>query len=256
MDAKFFAAAAAAAAAASGCQLPSWVTSRLLPTALGVCTAALLGLAGFGLGAFYGEATGVPVLAAEAHPPTLRSPAPVVGDAMGGPEETTPVSLPVRPAAQLVSASSPAMPGRTLARTLGGTPGRALDMGRPVLGGWISSTYGGRIDPFTGQPAVHRGVDFAGLDNSAILAAAPGVVTWSGRQRGYGNLIEIDHGRGWVTRYGHNAFNLVQVGDYVKPGQTIALMGATGRATGTHLHFEVLYRGRPQNPARLIPRDA
>ena len=66
------------------------------------------------------------------------------------------------------------------------------------------------MDPFTGRPAVHRGLDFAGLDNSAILAVAPGVVTWSGRQRGYGNLIEIDHGRGWVTRYGHNASNLVR----------------------------------------------
>jgi len=111
------------------------------------------------------------------------------------------------------------------------------------------------MDPFTGRPAVHRGLDFAGDDNSAILAVAPGVVTWSGRQRGYGNLIEIDHGRGWVTRYGHNASNLVRPGDYVKPGQTIALMGATGRATGTHLHFEVLYRGRHQNPARFVPQD-
>ena len=128
-------------------------------------------------------------------------------------------------------------------------------MDRPVDGGWVSSHFGQRRDPFTGRPAVHRGLDFAGLDNSAILAVAPGVVSWSGRQRGYGNLIEIDHGRGWVTRYGHNASNLVAVGDYVKPGQTIALMGSTGRATGTHLHFEVLYRGRHQNPARFVPQD-
>jgi murein DD-endopeptidase MepM/ murein hydrolase activator NlpD len=103
---------------------------------------------------------------------------------------------------------------------------------------------------------VHQGLDFAGLDNSSIFAAASGVVTRSGRQRGYGNLIEIDHGNGWVTRYGHNSYNLVTPGDYVKPGQTIALMGATGRATGTHLHFEVLYRGRHRNPARFVPRDA
>ncbi len=128
-------------------------------------------------------------------------------------------------------------------------------MYRPVVAGWVSSGFGQRQDPFTGLPAVHRGVDFAGLDNSAIQAVAPGVVTWSGRRRGYGNLIEIDHGRGWVTRYAHNASNFVTPGDYVKSGQTIALMGATGRATGTHLHFEVLYRGHHQNPARFVPRE-
>lgn len=125
----------------------------------------------------------------------------------------------------------------------------------PVLGGWVSSGYGQRPDPFTGEPAPHRGLDFAGLDNSAILAAGPGVVTWSGRRDGYGNLIEIDHGNGWVTRYGHNASNLVAVGDYVRPGQTIALMGATGRATGTHLHFEILRNGLHLNPARVLPHS-
>ncbi|MEO8445138.1 MAG: M23 family metallopeptidase [Gammaproteobacteria bacterium] len=240
--------------------LTGWLTCRLLPGALGVCAAALLGATGFGLGAFYGEATGPRVLATEASPPIVRGSAPAVAEAIGGPEEPAPVTLPVQPAAQLVSAGPPASAarnsGRAPGRDLDQDLGRAFALGRPVLGGWISSSYGQRIDPFTGQPAVHRGLDFAGLTNSAILAVAPGIVTWSDRRSGYGNLIEIDHGRGWVTRYGHNAFNLVQVGDYVKPGQTIALMGATGRATGTHLHFEVRYRGRPQNPARLIPRDA
>jgi murein DD-endopeptidase MepM/ murein hydrolase activator NlpD len=128
-------------------------------------------------------------------------------------------------------------------------------MDRPVVGGWVSSRYGQRLDPFTGRPAMHRGLDFTGVDNSPILAAASGVVTRGGREQGYGNFIEIDHGRGWVTRYGHNAINLVTAGDYVKPGQTIALMGSTGRATGTHLHFEVIYLGRRQDPARLLPRD-
>ena len=127
--------------------------------------------------------------------------------------------------------------------------GSAVD--RSVLGGWVSSHYGKRADPFTGHPAMHRGLDFAGSADGLILAVAPGVVTWSGPLRGYGNLIEIDHGNGWVTRYGHNASNFVSPGDYVKPGQTIALMGATGRATGTHLHFEVLYQGRHMNPARF-----
>ena len=112
------------------------------------------------------------------------------------------------------------------------------------------------MDPFTGRPAVHRGLDFAGLDNSAILAVAPGVVTWSGRQRG---LRQSHRDRPWQRLGDALRAQCLQpgnAGDYVKPGQTIALMGATGRATGTHLHFEVLYRGRHQNPARFVPQDA
>ena len=135
------------------------------------------------------------------------------------------------------------------------TGSRNPAMALPVTNGWVSSRFGPREDPFTGEPAVHRGLDFAGHDNSTIHAAASGLVTWSGQLKGYGNLIEIDHGQGWVTRYGHNASNLVARGDYVKPGQPIALMGSTGRATGTHLHFEVLYQGRHQNPARFVPRE-
>lgn len=219
-----------------------WLTSQLMPAALGVCAAALLGGAGFGLGCFYAQVA-VPA------PVTVRASlasvpvAPVaVTEPMGGPEESGP--------------EEPGAPTVVPVRFAVLQPGQALAMARPVVGGWVSSHFGQRMDPFTGRPAVHQGLDFAGLDNSAILAVAPGVVTWSGSQRGYGNLIEIDHGNGWVTRYGHNAYNLVTPGDYVKPGQTIALMGATGRATGTHLHFEVLYRGRHQNPARFVPRDA
>ncbi len=123
---------------------------------------------------------------------------------------------------------------------------------RPVQGGWVSSGFGRRTDPFTGRPAAHLGVDFAGLRNSAIVASGAGVVTHSGPHRGYGNLVEIDHGGGYVSRYGHNASNLVAVGDRVKAGQVIALMGSTGRATGNHLHFEILRDGRPVNPARLV----
>jgi murein DD-endopeptidase MepM/ murein hydrolase activator NlpD len=230
-------------------------SSPWLPGAIGACVAVLLGTTGFGLGALYGQATEAQVIAATSLPTAVHvtrtdalpvhAPTAVVTEAMGGPEEPAPVT-------HSLALQRPRTPGRDLSRTVG----RALAMGRPVAGGWVSSRYGQRLDPFTGQPAIHRGLDFAGLDNSAILAAAPGIVTWSGPLRGYGNLIEIDHGGGWVTRYGHNASNLVREGDYVKPGQTIALMGATGRATGTHLHFEVLFRGRHQNPARLVPRDA
>ncbi len=216
------------------------LTSRLVPAVLGVASAVLLGGAGFGLGCLY----------AIALPPAVTVAAmPASTPGVGGPEEPAPAITP--------AVARPAPVFRAISPTPGGAGpfGATLAMDRPVAGGWVSSHFGRRADPFTGRPAVHRGLDFAGLDNSAILAVAPGVVTWSGRQRGYGNLIEIDHGRGWVTRYGHNASNLVAVGDYVKPGQMIALMGATGRATGTHLHFEVLYRGRHQNPARFVPQD-
>jgi murein DD-endopeptidase MepM/ murein hydrolase activator NlpD len=120
----------------------------------------------------------------------------------------------------------------------------------------VSSAYGQRLDPFSGLPAHHAGLDYTGLPQSAILAAAAGVVAWSGSRAGYGNFIEIDHGNGWVTRYGHNALNLVAPGDYVRPGQTIALMGDTGRAKGTHLHFEVRYRGRALNPALWLTPSA
>lgn len=134
--------------------------------------------------------------------------------------------------------------------------GVQLSIARPVAGGRVSSPYGQRLDPFSGLPAHHAGLDFAGVSHSAILAAAAGVVSWSGSGAGFGNFIEIDHGNGWVTRYGHNATNLVAPGDYVRPGQTIALMGDTGRATGTHLHFEVRYRGRALNPAGFLTPSA
>ncbi len=211
--------------------------SQLRPAALGVCTALLLGGAGFGLGCLYGQ-----VFPAQVSVPVLLPTATTL--AMGGPEELAPLKRTLAG----VPAPLPTIPATPIA-------GQALDINRPVVGGWVSSRFGQRMDPFTGRPAVHRGLDFAGVDNSPILAVASGVVTRGGRAPGYGNFIEIDHGHGWVTRYGHNASNLVTAGDYVKPGQTIALMGSTGRATGTHLHFEVLYRGHHQNPARLLPRD-
>ncbi len=124
--------------------------------------------------------------------------------------------------------------------------------GRPVKAGYISSHFGRRIDPFTGQPRYHRGIDFAARTGVEIVAVATGVVTWTGFRAGYGRMVEITHGNGYLTRYAHNAQNLVAVGDQVRQGQTIALMGATGRATGSNLHFEVWYRGRPVDPGRFI----
>jgi len=129
---------------------------------------------------------------------------------------------------------------------------RLSPKGRPVKGGYLSSYFGQRTDPFTGKAATHRGVDFAGKRGSDVIAVAAGVVTYSGPRSGYGNMVEVNHGNGYVTRYAHNDENLVAPGESVQPGQKIALMGSTGRATGPNLHFEVRYRGRAVDPVRFI----
>ncbi|NLB13431.1 MAG: peptidoglycan DD-metalloendopeptidase family protein [Gammaproteobacteria bacterium] len=127
-----------------------------------------------------------------------------------------------------------------------------LPAGMPVRTGYASSGYGRRADPFSGFGEFHRGVDFAGPRGSEIYTVADGVVQFAGRSNGYGNTVEIDHGNGYMTRYAHNDKNLVTVGDRVKAGQVIAKMGATGRATGTHLHFEVWLNGRVVNPNQYL----
>jgi len=132
---------------------------------------------------------------------------------------------------------------------------RVYPQGRPVGSGWISSFFGKRTDPFTGKLANHTGVDFAGKQGAEIVAVADGVVTWSADRYGYGVMVEINHGNGYSTRYAHNSKNLVSVGDEVKKGQVVALMGETGRATGPNLHFEVLHDGRRVNPVNFI-RDS
>jgi len=129
---------------------------------------------------------------------------------------------------------------------------RLSPKGRPVKGGYLSSYFGQRTDPFTGKAATHRGVDFAGKRGSDVIAVAAGVVTYSGPRSGYGNMVEVNHGNGYVTRYAHNEENLVVPGESVQPGQRIALMGSTGRATGPNLHFEVRYRGQAVDPVRFI----
>jgi len=127
-----------------------------------------------------------------------------------------------------------------------------IPAGRPVNSGWISSTFGMRTDPFTGRLEHHNGIDFAGKEGSDVLAVASGVVTWAGPRFGYGNLVEINHGKGYVTRYGHNEEVLVKVGDTVKKGQILSHMGSTGRSTGPHVHFEVLRNGRAVDPAKYV----
>jgi murein DD-endopeptidase MepM/ murein hydrolase activator NlpD len=124
--------------------------------------------------------------------------------------------------------------------------------GRPIKKGWLSSYYGTRKDPFTGLPAMHKGIDFAGVEGEPILATGAGIVVWSGDHHEYGNLVEIDHGQGMSTRYAHNKDLLVRVGDVVTKGQKIATMGDTGRSTGPHLHYEVLYKGRSRDPLPYV----
>jgi murein DD-endopeptidase MepM/ murein hydrolase activator NlpD len=123
-----------------------------------------------------------------------------------------------------------------------------LPTGSPVRSGYASSTYGNRIDPFTGRSQFHSGVDFNGPRGSDILSVADGVVLFSGRHPGYGNMVDIDHGNGYVTRYAHNQENLVKEGDRVRAGDLIAKMGSTGRSTGSHVHIEVIHNGRTVNP--------
>jgi murein DD-endopeptidase MepM/ murein hydrolase activator NlpD len=124
--------------------------------------------------------------------------------------------------------------------------------GRPVANGFISSYFGERADPFDGLETFHKGVDFAGTPGSPVVAVAAGVVTWAGERTGYGKLIEINHGDGFATRYAHNERTLVTVGQTVKRGERIALMGSTGRSTGPHVHFEVLRNGRQVNPLSFV----
>lgn len=129
---------------------------------------------------------------------------------------------------------------------------RIMPGGLPLIGGWISSQFGYRTDPFTGYGAFHAGVDFAGVPGSRVVAVGPGVVSFAGFKQGYGNVVEITHSTGYTTRYGHNSRNLVRAGQSVQKGDAIAIIGSTGRSTGTHVHFEVLRNGRAVNPAKYL----
>ena len=127
-----------------------------------------------------------------------------------------------------------------------------LPTGLPVRSGYASSGFGTRSDPFSGYNAFHRGVDFNGPRGSDVLTVAEGVVFFSGKRSGYGNVVEIDHGNGYRTLYGHNTQNTVKEGERVKAGDVIAKMGSTGRATGNHVHFEVWLNGKVVNPSQYL----
>jgi murein DD-endopeptidase MepM/ murein hydrolase activator NlpD len=128
----------------------------------------------------------------------------------------------------------------------------ASPSGRPISKGWLSSYYGMRNDPFNGRREMHKGLDFAGNMGDEIVATAAGVVTWAGKRYGYGELVEIAHGNGYSTRYAHCEDIMVKLGDKVEPGQTIALMGSSGRSTGPHVHYEILQDGRQINPTKFV----
>ncbi|MEF8833917.1 MAG: M23 family metallopeptidase [Halofilum sp. (in: g-proteobacteria)] len=131
----------------------------------------------------------------------------------------------------------------------------ATPAGEPIVKGWMSSSFGYREDPFTGERAWHGGVDFAGREGSPINAVGAGVVTYAGERWGYGNLVEVTHGDGYVTRYGHNASILVEEGEIVRRGDQLAEMGSTGRSTGPHVHLEVLKDGEPVNPWKYVQAE-
>lgn len=122
----------------------------------------------------------------------------------------------------------------------------------PVAAPYNASAFGRRIDPFTGQMAMHEGIDFLAEMGSDVKAAAAGVVQFAGFHPQYGYMVDIDHGNDLVTRYAHLSKLLVKEGDVVQRGRRIGLSGSTGRSTGPHLHFEVRFRGVAQNPAKFL----
>ena len=125
----------------------------------------------------------------------------------------------------------------------------------PIANSYITSGFGGRADPIVGGHQFHKGIDFKAKVGDPVLAVADGVVSFSGVRSGYGNVVEIDHGNGYVTRYAHNSRLLGRVGDLGRPGQQIAKAGSTGRSTGAHVHFEVWENGRVVNPRQFLGQN-
>jgi murein DD-endopeptidase MepM/ murein hydrolase activator NlpD len=128
----------------------------------------------------------------------------------------------------------------------------SLPFRNPAPGKLITSSFGNRKDPFFGKLALHTGTDFHFSPGEKVKATAPGRIISAGWAGGYGNMVEIDHGEGITTRYGHMAEILVRVGDAVKTGDTVGLAGSTGRSTGTHLHYEVRENGNPIDPMYFV----
>ncbi len=128
----------------------------------------------------------------------------------------------------------------------------AMPLANPTKGARITSHYGRRLDPFTKKRAMHYGLDFAGPVGTKIVATAPGKVVHAGRKGAYGRLVEIDHGHGFKTRYGHLSKIYVKKGEQVTLGQEIGVQGNSGRSTGAHLHYEVRFNNKPLNPYKFV----
>ena len=138
---------------------------------------------------------------------------------------------------------------------------RQLDMNAvpsraPIANSYITSGFGGRADPFNGGAAFHKGIDFEADVGDPVLAVADGVISYSGVRSGYGNVVEIDHGNGYTTRYAHNSRLLLKVGELVRAGQEVAKAGSSGRSTGAHVHFEVWENGRVVNPKQFLSQQS
>jgi murein DD-endopeptidase MepM/ murein hydrolase activator NlpD len=180
--------------------------------------------------------------------------------AVGGPEDATPIAHTAEPALQgsidelkerfgRQQAQLEVLENLLLDRKV---DSNLLPCCMPVRWGYIASYFGGRPDPFYGSSAFHSGIDVDAPTGTDIHAVAEGVVTWSGVRPGYGNVIEVDHGNGYMTRYAHNSKNVAEVGERVHVGDTIAKVGSTGRSTGSHVHFEVWLNGRVVNPIAYV----
>ena len=138
---------------------------------------------------------------------------------------------------------------------------RQLDMNsvpsrEPIANSYITSSFGRRADPIVGGSQFHKGIDFEADVGDPVLAVADGVVSYSAARAGYGNVIEIDHGNGYVTRYAHNSRLVRRVGELIRAGQEIAKAGSTGRSTGAHVHFEVWENGRYVNPRKFLSQQS
>ncbi|MHA1541008.1 MAG: peptidoglycan DD-metalloendopeptidase family protein [Alphaproteobacteria bacterium] len=130
-----------------------------------------------------------------------------------------------------------------------------LPLGNPVKNLHITSSFGGRKDPFTGKRSMHSGIDFAGKTGTPLYSVASGHVVRAGKRGAYGYTVEVDHGLGFSTLYAHLSKITVQVGDEIKPRDIVGLAGSTGRSTGPHLHYEVRYNGRAINPYAFVKAD-
>lgn len=124
----------------------------------------------------------------------------------------------------------------------------------PSEGGWLSSRFGARADPFTGEAASHHGVDIANRFGAPVLATSRGVVTFAGKMKDFGYMVDVVHGYGYKTRYGHLSSISVRVGDEITDNQLVGRVGSSGRSTGPHLHYEVHRNGKVLNPATFLPR--